>query len=67
LSHKKWNDAIRKSGEPLAAKCELLLGKLESLAPAASNLAARAGHGSYMPDHVLSNGVETIVIDFDGA
>jgi len=65
LSHKKWNDAIRKSGEPLAAKCELLLGKLESLAPAASNLAARAGHGSYMPDHVLSNGGRTIVIDFD--
>src|ERR1700756_1711369 len=65
LSHKKWNDAIRRSGEPLAAKCEALLGKLEGLAPAASNLAARPGHGSYMPDHVLSSGSKTIVIDFD--
>jgi hypothetical protein len=65
LSHKKWNDAIRESGEPLAAKCEQLFQKLESMAPVASALAARAGHGSYMPDHVLSNGSRTIVIDFD--
>jgi len=65
LSHKKWNDAIRKSGEPLAGKCEQLLQRLESVAPAASILPAHAGHGSYMPDHVLSNGNRTIVIDFD--
>lgn len=65
LSHKKWNDAIGKSGEPLADKCEQLLQQLEGAAPAASTIAARAGHGSYMPDHVLSNGNRTIVIDFD--
>jgi phosphotransferase family enzyme len=65
LSHKKWNDAIGKSGEPLANKCEQLLEKLEGVAPAASTIAAHAGHGSYMPDHVLSNGSRTTVIDFD--
>ena len=65
LSHKKWNDAIGASGEPFASKCQALLQKLDSVAPAPHNLEYRAGHGSYMPDHVFSTGSRTVVIDLD--
>jgi len=65
LSHKKWNDAIIESKEPLAEKCDRLLRELESVAPTASSVAPCGGHGSYMPDHVLSNGNRTVAIDFD--
>src|SRR5919108_2102484 len=64
-SHQKWNDAIAQSGEPLTAKCEQLLQRLKIMAPSATELAPRAGHGSYMPDHVFVDGSRTIVIDFD--
>src|SRR6266704_1326907 len=42
LSHKKWNDAITASGEPLASNCKSLLQKLESVAPAPNNVVFRA-------------------------
>ncbi|HYT17152.1 MAG TPA: phosphotransferase [Thermoplasmata archaeon] len=60
-----WAQQIRSSGGPLGIKAALLLRKLEAAMPAPGSFEARAGHGSYMPEHVLLSGRRTVTIDFD--
>ena len=61
-----WAHKITGGGESLASKAALLLQKLEAALPAAlAPFEPRAGHGSFMPEHVLLNGSRTVTIDFD--
>jgi len=53
------------TGEQLARKARALLGALEAAAPAAGAGVPCAGHGSFMPDHVIVRGRRTAVIDLD--
>src|SRR5947209_8748256 len=66
LSIRYWAGALQKAGEPLASKTELLVRKLEAAAPgAAVGFEPRAGHGSYMPEHVMLSGNRMVGIDLD--
>ena len=60
-----WAQQIRSSGGPLGIKAALLLRKLEAAIPEPRSLEACAGHGSYMPEHVLLSGRRTVTIDLD--
>src|SRR5713101_3601684 len=53
------------AGERFAGKARALLEGLDASAPPASAGIHRAGHGSYMPDHVIVSGRRTAVIDLD--
>ena len=65
LRLERWTARIRPFGEPLASAAELLLRTLEGAAPTPDTVAWCAGHGSYMPEHVLLSGPRTVTIDFD--
>ena len=61
-----WAHKIQAQGDPLASKAALLLRKLETALPAVVNgFEPRAGHGSFMPEHVLVSGERTVTIDLD--
>ena len=49
----------------LRPKAEALLRRLEEAAALASPVPRRAGHGSYIPEHVILSGASTVVIDLD--
>jgi len=49
----------------LRHKAELLLAQLEEAAPMAAAVPRCAGHGSFIPDHVILSGQRTVVIDLD--
>ena len=62
---RRWAGEIASFGEPLAAKCERLIRRFEAVAPASGTNGFRAGHGSYMPEHVILSGERTTTIDLD--
>jgi aminoglycoside phosphotransferase (APT) family kinase protein len=62
---RRWAEQIATFGDRLATKCERLVRRLEGAAPAHSTAGYRAGHGSYMPDHVILSGRRTTAIDLD--
>jgi aminoglycoside phosphotransferase (APT) family kinase protein len=49
----------------LRSKAKALLARLEALVPLAAPVMRCAGHGSYIPNHVILSGPRTIVIDLD--
>jgi hypothetical protein len=49
----------------LRHKAEALLARLETLVPLAATVPRCAGHGSYIPEHVILSGGRTAVIDLD--
>jgi hypothetical protein len=66
VSLRYWADKIQGAGDPLASKAALLLRKLETALPAVVHgFEPRAGHGSFMPEHVVVNGERTVTIDLD--
>ncbi len=60
-----WRNQIAGFGEPFAAKCESLFRRLQAAAPLLSTVDARAGHGSYIPEHVILSDRRTVTIDLD--
>jgi len=60
-----WAQQIRSSGGPLGIKAALLLRKLEAAIPGPRSFEPCAGHGSYIPEHVLLSGRRTVAIDLD--
>lgn len=60
-----WADQVTSFGQPFADKGERLFRALEAAAPARGTDACRAGHGSYIPEHVFPSGPHTAVIDLD--
>jgi aminoglycoside phosphotransferase len=62
---RQWADSVGRFGEPFTTKSEQLFRKLERAVPALDDVACCAGHGSYMPEHVLLSGDRTVVIDLD--
>src|SRR5438552_6286433 len=66
VSVRYWAGALQEGGGPVASKAELLLRKLEAAVPAAlGGFEPRAGHGSYMPEHVMLSGSRMVGIDLD--
>ncbi|HVH15336.1 MAG TPA: aminoglycoside phosphotransferase family protein [Candidatus Angelobacter sp.] len=66
LEHvREWADMISKFGEPLTAKCESLMKKLQDSVPNEGTFEYCPGHGSYIPSHVLLSDKRTVTIDFD--
>jgi len=64
--YRRWMDQIRAFGEPaLIAKADQLFRKLEAALPTPDTMALRAGHGSYIPEHVMLSDRRTAVIDLD--
>jgi aminoglycoside phosphotransferase (APT) family kinase protein len=49
----------------LRDKAQALLARLEEAVPRAAAVPRCAGHGSYIPDHVILSGGRTVVIDLD--
>lgn len=62
---RRWADQVTSFGAPLTDKCERLFRALEAAAPTAGTDHYRAGHGSYIPEHVLLGDGRTTTIDFD--
>src|SRR5437879_10887351 len=60
-----WAQQIRSFGAPLGIKAALLLRNLEAAMPTPGSFEPCAGHGSYMPEHVIMCGRRTVVIDLD--
>jgi aminoglycoside phosphotransferase (APT) family kinase protein len=61
-----WARRIREAGERFAGKADLLLRNLEAAAPAIfAEHESRAGHGTYMAEHVILSGDRTVSIDLD--
>jgi len=60
-----WTLQVKTLARGLDAKCETLLRKLEEAARERLNFEACAGHGSYIPSHVMLNGARTVIIDLD--
>jgi len=58
-------DDIKRFEEPFSKKCESLLRKLEGAVPEAGTFEFLAGHGSYIPAHVLLSGERTVTINLD--
>src|SRR5439155_702257 len=56
---------MRSFGGPLGIKAALLLRNLEAAIPTPGSFEPCAGHGSYMPEHVILSGRRTMVIDLD--
>jgi len=59
-----WRNQIATFGEPFAGKCEQLFRSLQAATPRGS-VDARAGHGSYIPEHVILSESRTVTIDLD--
>jgi len=62
---RRWADRVTSFGQPFAAKGARLFQELEAAAPAPDTVEYRAGHGSYIPEHVFLSGSRTAVIDLD--
>jgi len=62
---RSWAEQIKGSGGPLGIKVALLLRELETAIPAPDDFEPCAGHGSYIPEHVLLDGRRTLTIDLD--
>ncbi len=60
-----WRNQIADFGEPFADKSESLFRRLQAAAPPLSTVDARAGHGSYIPEHVILSDRRTVTIDLD--
>ena len=60
-----WAQQMRSFGGPLGIKAALLLRNLETAMPTPGSFEPCAGHGSYMPEHVIICGRRTVVIDLD--
>src|SRR5207245_11619481 len=60
-----WAQQIRSFGAPPGIKAALLLRNLEAAIPTPGSFEPCAGHGSYMPEHVMLSGRRTVVIDLD--
>ena len=60
-----YANQVRKFGESFAIKSDTLLQRIESAKPNSAAIDFRAGHGSFIPEHVFLNGTRTIVIDID--
>ncbi len=60
-----WRNQIASFGQPVADKGDLLFRRLQAAAPPLSTDAARAGHGSYIPEHVILSESRTVTIDLD--
>jgi len=65
LLSRAWRDQLASLGEPFAAQAALLFRRVEAAAPAPGRGAHRAGHGSFIPEHVLLSPGRTAVIDLD--
>jgi hypothetical protein len=65
LRFRRWVDRVATFGQPFAAKGARLFRALEAAAPAPGTVGYRAGHGSYIPEHVFLSGPRTVVIDLD--
>ena len=63
--YRYWIDRVVSCGEPLASKAELLFEKLRAAIPDLSAIESCAGHGSYIPEHVIFSGWRTATIDLD--
>ena len=63
--YRYWTDPVVSCGEPLASKAELLFQKLRAAIPDLSAIESCAGHGSYIPEHVIFSGRRTATIDLD--
>ena len=63
--YRYWKDPVVSCGEPLASKAELLFQKLRAAIPDLSAIESCAGHGSYIPEHVIFSGGRTATIDLD--
>jgi len=63
--YRYWTDPVVSCGEPLASKAELLLQKLRAAIPDLRAIESCAGHGSYIPEHVIFSGRRTATIDLD--
>jgi len=59
-----WRNQIATFGEPFAGKCEQLFRSLQAATPHGS-VDTRAGHGSYIPEHVILSESRTVTIDLD--
>jgi hypothetical protein len=60
-----WVDQVTGREASLTGQCEALVRKLGAATPGPDATAYRAGHGSYMPGHVLLGGSRTVAIDLD--
>jgi len=60
-----WTAQIESFGEPLANRSQQLRDALEATWPTPVVAVYRAGHGSYIPEHVLLSPGRTAVIDLD--
>ncbi|HVH10460.1 MAG TPA: hypothetical protein VM736_11750 [Gemmatimonadales bacterium] len=60
-----WAEQVRSCAAGHRGLCERLVEKLGAATPASDGAALRAGHGSYMPGHVLLSGSRTVAIDLD--
>jgi aminoglycoside phosphotransferase (APT) family kinase protein len=63
--YQRWTDKIACFGEPFASKAEMLFEMLKAGAPAPGAIEYCAGHGSYLPEHVILGGRRTTTIDLD--
>jgi len=59
-----WRDQVAAFGQPFADKGELLFQRLQAATPRGS-VDTRAGHGSYIPEHVILSDRRTVTIDLD--
>jgi hypothetical protein len=62
---RQWADQVTSFGQPFADQGARLFRELEAEAPAPGTVEYRAGHGSYIPEHVFLSGPRTTVIDLD--
>lgn len=60
-----WAERIAAFGGALAAKAKVLRERLEAAAPPPGAAGYHAGHGSYMPEHVMLGGPRVSAIDLD--
>jgi aminoglycoside phosphotransferase (APT) family kinase protein len=60
-----WARYLARSGEPFAAKSDLIVQQLLAAASASAAAEFCANHGSYLPEHVLFEDRRTVVIDWD--
>src|SRR5207302_9555443 len=63
--YRYWIDLVVSCGEPLAGKAELLFQKLRAAIPDLGAIESCAGHGSYIPEHVIFSGWRTATLDLD--
>jgi len=62
---RNWTDVLARLEEPLAGKARLLSRKLIAAAPSLGAVESCAGHGSYIPEHVILANGRTATIDLD--